>query len=126
MNLKTSQLLVSKRSKPLVAYFLWMEFNQSSNSNEYRIEFDSDGSIQEYSIQEMEEYMELFQPGMVVYCWTGKSSFCHKHQAGYYQITNDLNMHRYSDTIASRYLGKNVPGKTQEDFARALKLKAFW
>jgi hypothetical protein len=122
MNLKAGTLLVFRGNKPQL-----VEVVGFTKDGLPVIEYDSDGSIHDYFLLSHieEDFQELITP-MVVYCWTGKSRFCHKYRAGYYYITNDLNSSRYSDVNISQYLGTYLPGSSQEEFARAIQLKAFW
>lgn len=114
-------ILVSRGKHPLVARLTKVLHYLDPPRLESVIEFDGDGSIHDYwPYEELDSMFYKFEYGMIVYCNTGRSSFCIDWEPGFYK-TAELN-----SINSNEWLGKYLPGSTQEEFQRAYKLKAFW
>ena len=124
MELKINQLLVQRGDHPELVQIISID-----EIGIPTIEYDSDGSVHDYwSLPEIEEIFEEWKPGMILYSWTGKGGFTQEYKSGYY-LTREIVLDErgsYKHFVYSTFLGKNMPGSSQEEFQRAYKLKAFW
>jgi hypothetical protein len=117
MDIKQWDLLIQKGKYPCLIQVVEL-YDDSS----MMIEYDSDRkqSRTQFPLKDAHHVYQKYNTAIdtvVMYCRSARSRFCQwDKKTGYYLVTPEI----------VGYIGLELAGSSQEEFLRALKLKAFW